>query len=91
MSSKHSKYVVNQTLKDVDDISFRELFGRIKVSSFFSFFFFFYKIRPVLVQGICIYLGQFIDETQSKVTHNSYYSTALFIHDYSLITDSWFT
>jgi len=40
MSSKHSKYVVNQTLKDIDDISFRELFGRIKVSSFFSFFFF---------------------------------------------------
>ena len=38
-SSKHSKYVVNQKLEHVEDISFRELFGRIRVV--------FYKIRFV--------------------------------------------
>jgi hypothetical protein len=30
-SAKHSKYVVNQKLEHVDDINFRELFGRIRV------------------------------------------------------------
>ena len=29
-STKHSKYVVNQKLELVEDISFRELFGRIR-------------------------------------------------------------
>ena len=29
-STKHSKYVVNQKLQYVDDISFREPFGRIR-------------------------------------------------------------
>jgi len=29
-SIKHSKYVVNQKLEHVDDISFRERFGRIR-------------------------------------------------------------
>ena len=38
-SIKHSKYVVNQKLEHVEDISFRELFGRIRVV--------FYKIRSV--------------------------------------------
>jgi hypothetical protein len=33
------KYVVNQKLEHVDDISFKELFGRIRVA--------FYKIRSV--------------------------------------------
>jgi hypothetical protein len=37
MSTKHSKYIVNQKLEHVDDISFRELFGRIRVV--------FYKLR----------------------------------------------
>jgi hypothetical protein len=31
MSTKHNKYVVNQKLEHVVDISFRELFGRIRV------------------------------------------------------------
>jgi hypothetical protein len=39
-STKHNKYVVNQNLEHVADISFRELFGRIRVG-------FFYKIRFV--------------------------------------------
>jgi len=30
-STKHDKYVVNKKLEHVDDISFRELFGRIRV------------------------------------------------------------
>ena len=30
-STKDSKYVVNQKFEHVDDISFRELFGRIRV------------------------------------------------------------
>jgi hypothetical protein len=30
-TTKYEKYVVNQKLEHVDDISFRELFGRIKV------------------------------------------------------------
>ena len=30
-STKNNKYVVNQKLEHVDDISFRELFGRIRV------------------------------------------------------------
>jgi hypothetical protein len=37
--TKDNKYVGNQKLEDVDDISFRELFGRIRVV--------FYKIRAV--------------------------------------------
>jgi hypothetical protein len=31
MSTKHNKYVVNQKLEHFDDISFRELYGRIRV------------------------------------------------------------
>jgi hypothetical protein len=44
--TKHYKYVVNQKLEHVEDISFRELFGRIRVV--------FYKIRSVsyLTRGI---------------------------------------
>jgi hypothetical protein len=38
-SNKDNKYAFNQQLEHVDDISFRELFGRIRV--------FFYKIRSV--------------------------------------------
>jgi hypothetical protein len=30
-STKHNKYIVNQKLQHVEDISFRELFGRIRV------------------------------------------------------------
>jgi hypothetical protein len=39
MKSVSYEYVVNQKLEHVDDISFRELFGRIRVH--------FYKIRSV--------------------------------------------
>ena len=45
------KCVVNQKLEHVDDISFRELFGRIRV------FFQRNKIYLFLAQGICIYVG----------------------------------
>jgi hypothetical protein len=45
ISTKHNKYVVNQKLEDVDDISFREHFGRIRV--FFSQ----NKICPFLAFG----------------------------------------
>jgi len=38
-STKENKYVVNQTLEHVDDISFREIFGRIRVFS--------YKVKSV--------------------------------------------
>jgi len=38
-STKHNKYVVNQKVKHVDDISFRELVDRIRVV--------FYQIRSV--------------------------------------------
>ena len=38
-STKHNKYVVNQKLEHVEDISFRELFARIRVE--------FHKIRSV--------------------------------------------
>ena len=38
-STKQNKYVVNQKLEHVDDISFRELFDRIRVIA--------YKIRSV--------------------------------------------
>jgi len=38
-STKHSTYVVNQKLEHAEDISFRKLFGRIRVV--------FYKIRTV--------------------------------------------
>jgi hypothetical protein len=44
-STKHNTYAVNQNLEHVDDISFRELFGRIRVGVF-----------PFLAQGICIYV-----------------------------------
>jgi hypothetical protein len=39
-STKDNKYVVNQKLEHIDDISFRELFGRIRV-------FYFYKIMSL--------------------------------------------
>jgi hypothetical protein len=42
-STKENKYGVNQKLEHVDDISFRELFGRISV-----FFFLQNKICPFL-------------------------------------------
>ena len=45
MSTKHNKYVVNQKLDHVDDISFRELFGRIRVV-------FFYKIRSPFLDDL---------------------------------------
>ena len=37
-STKDNKYIVNQTLEHVDDISFRELFGRIRVFFFIKYF-----------------------------------------------------
>ena len=49
-STKDNKYVVNQKIEHVDDISFKELFGRI--SDFLQ-----NKICPFLAQGICIYVG----------------------------------
>ena len=49
-SIKHNKYVVNQTLEHVDDISFRELFGRIRDLFLQN------KICPFLAHGICIYV-----------------------------------
>ena len=33
-STKHNKYAVNENLEHVDDISFRELIGRIRVGIF---------------------------------------------------------
>ena len=51
-TTKHKKYVVNQKLEHVDDISFRERFGRIKVGFFLQ-----NKICPFLAQCICIYVG----------------------------------
>jgi hypothetical protein len=30
-STKHNKYIVNQKLENVEDISLRELFGRIRI------------------------------------------------------------
>ena len=50
-STKHNKYVVNQKLEHVEDISFRKLFGRIRVV--------FYKIRFVSSyhKVFCIYVG----------------------------------
>ena len=53
-STKHSKYVVNQTLEHFDAISFREIFVRIRV--FFFVFFLQNKTCPFLLQGICIYV-----------------------------------
>ena len=52
-STKENKYVVNQTLVHVDDISFRELFGSIRV------FFLENMICPVLAQSISIYVWPF--------------------------------
>ena len=52
-STKHNKYVVNQKLGHVDDISFRERFSRIRVFCLQN------KICPFLAQGICIYFGHF--------------------------------
>ena len=49
ISTKDNKYVVNQKLQHVDDISFRERFGR-KIN-----------ICPFLAQGICIYVGRFLN------------------------------
>jgi len=34
-SNKHNKYVVTQKLDHYDDISFRELFGRIRILGIF--------------------------------------------------------
>jgi hypothetical protein len=42
--TKDNKYVVNQKLEHVDDISFRELFGRIRVA--------FHKIKSVPSLGV---------------------------------------
>jgi hypothetical protein len=39
-STKHSKYVINQKLEYVGDISFRELFGRIGFCLFVCLFLF---------------------------------------------------
>ena len=58
-STKENKYVVNQNLEHFDDISFRELFGRIRVVFFKQS-----KICPFLAQGICIYVGHSFYETQ---------------------------
>ena len=52
-STKENKYVVNQQLEHVDDISFRELFGRIRVIFSQN------KICPFLAQEICIYNGHY--------------------------------
>jgi TfoX/Sxy family transcriptional regulator of competence genes len=35
-STKHNKYVVNKKIANFDDISYRELFGRIKVGFFLT-------------------------------------------------------
>jgi len=51
-STERNKYVVNQKLEDVVDISVRELFGRIS-----GFFFLQNKICSFIAQGICIYVG----------------------------------
>jgi len=48
-SIKHNKYAVKQKLEHIDDINFREVFGRIRVFLFLN------KICPVPRQGICIY------------------------------------
>jgi bisphosphoglycerate-dependent phosphoglycerate mutase len=51
-STKDNKYVVNQKLEHVDDINFKELFGRISV-------FLQNKICPFLAQGgVCQMLHQ---------------------------------
>ena len=47
MSTKGNKYVVNEKLEHVDDISFRELFDRIIVVFLQN------KICPFLARGIC--------------------------------------
>jgi len=49
-STRCSKYVVNQKLEHVDDISLREHFGRIRMFSSQN------KFCPFLGQGICIYV-----------------------------------
>ena len=46
--AKHNNYVVNQKLKHFDDISFRELFDRIRVG--------FYKWKFVLLKTRYLYL-----------------------------------
>jgi hypothetical protein len=51
-STKDNKYVVHQKLEHVDYISFKELFGRIRVGFFLQ-----NKICPFLAQGMCIYVG----------------------------------
>jgi hypothetical protein len=52
-STKHNKYVVNQKLDHVGDISFREFLVESAVF-FFVFFFLQNKICPFLAQGICM-------------------------------------
>ena len=51
-STKDNKCVINIKLEHVGDISFRELFDRIRVLFFLQ-----NKICPFLAQGICIYVG----------------------------------
>jgi hypothetical protein len=50
-STKDNKYVVNQKLEHVDDISFRERFGRISGAFFLQ-----KKILSLPCTMICIYL-----------------------------------
>jgi hypothetical protein len=59
-SIKDNKYVVNQKLEHVDDISFREHFDRIRVVFFLQ-----NMIYPFLPQCICIYVDHYFSyETQ---------------------------
>ena len=51
MPTKHSTYVFDQKLEHIDDISFRELFGRFRVVFFLQI-----KICSFLAQDICITL-----------------------------------
>ena len=60
-STKHNKYVVNEKLENVDDISFRELFGRMNQ----CFIFYFYKICPFLAHNVFVFtLAILLYETQ---------------------------
>jgi hypothetical protein len=59
-STKHNQYVVNQNLEHADDISFRELFGRIGVVFARSFNFTFRYIDDVLSLNNSRF-GDFVD------------------------------
>jgi hypothetical protein len=72
---QNNKYVVNKKIEHVDDISFRELFGRIRVG-------FFYK-KKICRQHICYFGGRVFQHSRHTLgTNCAPFLVDMFLYSY---------